>query len=92
MDNFDYNNALIQVQLMKYQYLRPDKKYNGKTRNANYVLETEWHNYFCVDMHKNYFIEDELEFLKALKEDLQEQLNEIDTIIEEKGKTLGKHK
>jgi hypothetical protein len=93
MDNFDtYTSDLMQISLMKYQYLRPDKKYDGQTRNANYVLETEWHNYFCVDFYKNYFIEDELEFLKALRQDLQSELDSLNKTIEDNEKSLKKRK
>lgn len=85
-------NDLIQIQLMKYQYALPNKKYDGKTRDANYVIETEWHNYFSVDLHENYFIEDELEFLKALRQDLQNELEELNKNIEQKSKTRSKRK
>lgn len=93
MDNLDrYENLLklIRIQLMKYQYAVPDKKYNGETKDANYIIETEWHQYFSVDLHENYFIEDELEFLKALRDDLREELNTVDKLIEDKGKTRKK--
>lgn len=61
----------MDIQQMKYQYAVP-KKYTGKTPNAEYKIESEWHTYFSVDEHKNYFIEDELEFLKQLRQDLIE--------------------
>lgn len=61
----------MDIQQMKYQYAVP-KKYTGKTPSAEYKIESEWHTYFSVDEHKNYFIEDELEFLKQLRQDLIE--------------------
>lgn len=69
----------MEIQSMQYQYAVP-KKYTGNTPSAEYKIETEWHTYFSVDEHKNYFIEDELEFLKQLRQDLIEQ----QMLVEEK--------
>jgi len=70
----------INIQPMQYQYAEP-KKYEGKTKGAEYVVTPEWHKYYAVEMYKNYFIEDELDFLKALKEDLEKGLIQINELI-----------
>lgn len=70
----------MEIQQCKYQYAKP-QKYNGETRGAQHTIETEWHKYFNAEFRKNYFIEDELEFLKALREDLQHELDELDKDI-----------
>lgn len=70
----------MEIQQCKYQYAKP-QKYNGETRGTKYKIETEWHQYYNAEFRKNYFIEDELEFLKALREDLQHELDELDKDI-----------
>ena len=90
MNNIEDDNFL-KIQTMKYQYAIP-KKYNGKTESAEYKIDTEWHNYFCVDGYKNYFIEDYLEFLRALKIDLEAQLEEVNKNIDKEVKTRSKRK
>jgi hypothetical protein len=64
-----------------YQYAVP-KKYTGQTPNAQYKVDSEWHKYYSVDEHKNYFIEDELEFLRQLRQDLIEYQMLVDQKIE----------
>ena len=56
------------------------------TRNKC-LVEKSWHTYYNVDFYKNYFIEDELEFLKALKQDLEQQLKETKENIKKLEKT-----
>ena len=91
MSNFEDDELKVVIQPMQFQYAVP-KKYNGKTKDANYVIETEWHKYFAVEMYKNYFIEDELEFFKALKNDLEKQLMQVDSLIEKEERLLAKQK
>ena len=71
----------MEIQQMKYQYVKPEK-YNGQTKGNVCKLQPEWHQYFNAEFRKNYFIEDELEFLKALREDLQHELDELDKDID----------
>ena len=76
----------MEIQQCRYQYAKP-QKYNGKTRGTTYKIETEWHKYFNAEFRKNYFIEDELEFLKALKHDLEQQLEQTNKDIKKLEKT-----
>jgi len=70
----------LDITKMKYQYAKP-KKYIGNTSSAEYKIESEWHEYYSVDFHDNYFTEDYLEFLKALKEELQSHIDNINKEI-----------
>ena len=88
MENEDLK---IIIQPMQYQYAKP-RKYNGKTKNAEYIVNPEWHKYYAVEMYKNYFIEDELEFLKSLKQDLEQQLIQINELINKEEKLYKKRK
>lgn len=81
----------INIQPMQYQYAEP-KKYEGKTKGAEYIVNPEWHKYYAVEMYKNYFIEDELEFFKALKEDLEKELIQINELINKEEKLYKKRK
>lgn len=56
------------------------------TRNKC-LVEKSWHTYYNVNFYKNYFIEDELEFLKALKQDLKQELAQVDKDIKKLEKT-----
>ena len=67
----------MEIQKISYQYAKPSGKPN-KTRSAKFLVDTTWHEYFNVYFEKNYFIESELEFLKALKHDLEQQLEQTD--------------
>ena len=74
------------IQKIKYQLAKPVGK-PSKTRGAKFLVDTTWHEYFNAYFEKNYFIEDELEFLKALKHDLEQQLEETDKDIKKLEKT-----
>ena len=84
-------NLKVIIQPMQYQYAEP-KKYEGKTKGAEYIVNPEWHKYYAVEMYKNYFIEDELEFFKALKEDLEKELIQINELIDKEEKLYKKRK
>ena len=74
---------MMEIHTMKYQYAKL-QKYTGKTPSAEYKIESEWHTYFTVDAHKNYFVEDEVEFLKQLILDLIEQQKIVEEKLERK--------
>ena len=76
----------MKIQKIKYQYAKPSCRQN-KTRGAKFLVDTTWHEYFNAYFEKNYFIEDELEFLKALKHDLEQQLEETKEDIKKLEKT-----
>lgn len=76
----------MKIQKIKYQYAKPSGKQN-KTRNAKFLVDTTWKEYFNAYFEKNYFIDDELEFLKALKNDLEQQLAQTDKDIKKLEKT-----
>ena len=75
----------LDITKMKYQYAKPEK-YIGNTPSAEYKIESEWHEYYSADFHENYFTEDYLAFLKALKEELQLYIDNIDTEIKDEVK------
>ena len=76
----------MKIQKIKYQYAKPSSK-PSKTRGSKFLVDTTWHEYFNAYFEKNYFIEDELEFLKALKHDLEQQLEETKEDIKKLEKT-----
>lgn len=76
----------MKIQKIKYQYAKPSGKQN-KTRNVKFLVDTTWKEYYNAEFNKNYFIEDELEFLKALKNDLEQQLEETKEDIKKLEKT-----
>lgn len=81
----------INIQPMQYQYAEP-KKYEGKTKGAEYIVTPEWHKYYAVEMYKNYFIEDEFDFLKAFKQDLEQQLLQLNELIDKEERLYKKRK
>lgn len=85
---------MLNIEETQYQYATPDKSYTVDTRNPEYKVQPEWHKYYAVDMRENYFVEDELEFLKQLREDLLEYAKQVDLEIQGGAKrhvrTLGK--
>ena len=74
------------IQKIKYQYAKPSGKYD-KTRGAKFLVNTTWQEYFNANFEKNYFINNELEFLKALKQDLEQELTQVDKDIKKLEKT-----
>ena len=76
----------MKIQKIKYQYAKPSGK-PTKTRGNKFLVESTWHEYYNAEFNKNYFIEDELEFLKALKHDLEQQLQQTDKDIKKLEKT-----
>ncbi len=77
----------MEVKKMKYQYAKPCDHYKGDTRGANCIIETTWEEYFNAVFDKNYFTGNKLEFLKALKEDLERELGQVDEDIKKLTKT-----
>lgn len=76
----------MEIQKIKYQYARPSGK-PSKTRGAKFLVDTTWEQYFNAIFQKNYFTDNELEFLKALKNDLEQELANIDKDIKKLQKT-----
>lgn len=76
----------MEIKKIQYQLAKPSGK-PGKTRGAKFLVDTTWHEYFNAYFEKNYFIENELEFLKALKHDLEQQLEQTDKDIKKLEKT-----
>ena len=76
----------MEIKKIQYQLAKPSGK-PSKTRGAKFLVDTTWHEYFNVYFEKNYFIDDELEFLKALKHDLEQQLTQTDKDIKKLEKT-----
>lgn len=85
---------MLNIEETQYQYATPNQPYSGSTREPEYKVQPEWHKYYAVDMHENYFVEDELAFLRQLKEDLLEYAKQVDLEIQGGAKrhvrTLGK--
>lgn len=85
---------MLNIEETQYQYATPNQPYSGNTRDPEYKVQPEWHKYYAVDMHENYFVEDELAFLRQLKEDLLEYAKQVDLEIQGGAKrhvrTLGK--
>ena len=76
----------MKIQKIKYQYAKPSGK-PSKTRNVKFLVDTTWKEYYNAEFNKNYFIEDELEFLKALKHYLEQQLQQTNKDIKKLEKT-----
>lgn len=76
----------MKIQKIKYQYAKPSSK-PSKTRGNKFLVDTTWKEYYNAEFNKNYFIENELEFLKALKNDLEQQLEETKEDIKKLEKT-----
>ena len=91
MDKWDtYENVMLDIQRQQYQFAHP-RPYNGDTNGAKYVIDTEWHSYYSVDWHKNYFdVEDEIEALKRVRDDLANMIAGIDKELDKKVKVLKK--
>lgn len=76
----------MKINKMLFQYAVPGKKYNP-TKNPQYEIQTTWEEYYTALFEKNYFTNNELEFLKALKKDLEEELTQVDKDIKKLQKT-----
>ena len=76
----------MNIEQISCQIAQPKGK-PSKTRGTKFLVDTTWHTYYNVDFYKNYFIEDELEFLKALKSDLEQELKETKENIKKLEKT-----
>lgn len=76
----------MEIQKISYQYARPSGK-PSKTRGVKFLVDTTWEQYFNAMFEKNYFTDNELEFLKALKNDLEQELLQVDKDIKKLEKT-----
>lgn len=76
----------MEIKKIQYQLATPSGK-PSKTRGAKFLVDTTWKEFYNAEFNKNYFIEDELEFLKALKNDLEQQLAQTDKDIKKLEKT-----
>lgn len=74
------------IQKIKYQLAKPVGK-TSKTKGTKFVVNTTWEEYFSAIFDKNYFTNNELEFLKALKQDLEQELTQVDKDIKKLQKT-----
>lgn len=61
------------IEKLKYQYVPLNQK--------KFIGKSKWYDYYNVIFERNYFIENELEFLKALKSDLEKEINDVDKSI-----------
>ncbi len=77
----------MEIEKRKYQYVKPERYEVKKTRGTTYTLESEWLDYYAVQFIKNYWTGDKLEFWKALREDLE---NELAFVKAEEEKELSK--
>lgn len=77
----------MNIEKIKYQYAKPSGK-PTKTKGQKFLVDTTWEEYFNALFEKNYFTDNELEFLKALKLDLEREIVEIDKSIKKLQKTL----
>lgn len=76
----------MNIQKISYQYAKPSGK-TSKTRGAKFLVDTTWDEYYNASYEKNYFTDNELEFLKALKKDLEQELQQVDKDIKKLEKT-----
>ena len=76
----------MEIQKISYQYAKPSGK-PSKTRGAKFLVDTTWEQYFNAMFQKNYFTDNELEFLKALKTDLEQELLQVDKDIKKLERT-----
>lgn len=77
----------MDIQKISYQYVEPKPQYVPETQGTTFELNPKWYKYFNAIFDKNYFTEDELEFLMALKEDLEQELQETNDSIKKLTKT-----
>lgn len=70
----------MNIEKIKFQYAKPKGK-PSKTKGQSFIVESTWEEYFSAIFDKNYFTDDELEFLIALKLDLEQEIKEIDKSI-----------
>lgn len=77
----------MNIQKISYQYAKPSGK-PSKTRGTKFLVDTTWEQYFNAIFEKNYFTDNELEFLKALKQDLEQELTQVDKDIKKLQKTF----
>ena len=77
----------MNIQKISYQYAKPSGK-PSKTRDVKFLVNTTWEQYFNAIFEKNYFTDNELEFLKALKHDLEQELTQVDKDIKKLQKSL----
>ena len=77
----------MNIQKISYQYAKPSGKCD-KTKGVKFLVNTTWEQYFNAIFEKNYFTDNELEFLKALKHDLEQELTQVDKDIKKLQKSL----
>ena len=77
----------MNIQKISYQYAKPSGK-PSKTRGTKFLVNTTWEQYFNAIFEKNYFTDNELEFLKALKHDLEQEMVQVDKDIKKLEKSL----
>lgn len=70
----------MDIKKIKYQYAKPKGK-PSKTKGQSFIVESTWEEYFSAIFDKNYFTDNEIEFLIALKQDLEQELKEVDKSI-----------
>ena len=70
----------MNIEKIKFQYAKPKGK-PSKTKGQTFIVESTWEEYFSAIFDKNYFTDNEIEFLIALKQDLEQELKEIDKSI-----------
>lgn len=76
----------MNIQKISYQYARPSGKLS-KTMGQKFLVDTTWEQFFNAIFEKNYSTDNELEFLKALKQDLEQELAQVDKDIKKLEKT-----
>lgn len=69
----------MDIQKSTYQYVPLNQK--------NFIKNSKWYTYFNAIFDKDYFTEDELEFLLMLKSDLEKEIEETDKSIKKLTKT-----
>ena len=77
----------MNIQKISYQYAKPSGK-PSKTSGTKFLVNTTWEQYFNAIFEKNYFTDNELEFLKALKHDLEQEMVQVDKDIKKLEKSL----
>ena len=77
----------MNIHKISYQYAKPSGK-SSKTRGTKFLVDTTWEEYYNAIFEKNYFTDNELEFLKALKNDLEQELIQVDKDIKKLQKTF----
>lgn len=76
----------MNIEKIKFQYAKPVGR-SSKTKGQKFIVNTTWEEYYNAEFSKNYFTENELEFLKALKLDLEQELQHVNKDIKKLQKT-----